>query len=88
MKHKSVGSVFARVTIICSIGLLLYGVVVVNYTIPEVAKDYSGFHVYVNESPKEYVLKSGEYKIKFEVTPFEGFIKGIRVISDSVKNIF
>ena len=55
---------------------------------PEVAKDYSGFHVYVNESPKEYVLKSGEYKIKFEVTPFEGFIKGIRVISDSVKNIF
>lgn len=85
MNRVKIGRVIFEITVTASILILLMGIFTVNYTLPEVVRDYSGFQVTVKENPKEYLLKAGRYNIKFSEAPFDNFIRGGKMLIEKFK---
>lgn len=76
-----------KIFIIGAIVFMIYGVLKVNMTLPQVVRQNSGFYVTSNEETSKVSIDVGEFNIILNGEPFKNFIKGIKVIGDNVKGL-
>lgn len=87
MNYRELGKKLLGVLTICCIIFLVYGILKVNYNLPEVVRNYSGFEVTIDENPSKLNVKAGDYTIGFSAKHFQNFYHGTKVIINSIKNL-
>jgi len=66
---------------------VIYGILKVNFTLPQVVKPSSCFSVIQNENPLEITIDIGKFNVILNGEPFMNFVKGIKVIGNSIKDM-
>ncbi|HAK43790.1 MAG TPA: hypothetical protein DCM59_15160 [Clostridium sp.] len=87
MNTKILRTRICKILIIGSIVFMIYGILKVNMTLPQVVRQNSSFYVTSNEGLSKINIDVGEFNIILNGEPFKGFIKGIKVIGDNIKDL-
>ncbi|MFR1707928.1 MAG: hypothetical protein ACLSV2_03420 [Clostridium sp.] len=87
MDTKILKNKACKVFIISAIIFMIYGVLKVNMTLPQVVRQNSGFYVTKNDQTSKVSIDVGEFNIILNGEPFKNFIKGIKVIGDNIKDL-
>lgn len=84
---KKISKRICGICIISSMIFMIYGILKVNFTLPQVAKPSSCFSVIQNENPLEITIDIGKYNVILNGEPFINFVKGIKTIGNSIKDM-
>lgn len=87
MNSKTIRTGICKFLIIISIGFMIYGILVVNMNLPQVVRQSSSFYVSSNERNSKVNIKVGGFNIIINGQPFKNFVKGTKVIGDTIKEL-
>jgi cell division protein YceG involved in septum cleavage len=74
-----------EILIVLSLVFIIYGIILVNINLADLAKGNSAFSVSVNNKPSELVIDLGEKQVIFSTKVFKDFTDGTVVIFKVVK---
>ncbi|MEG0672155.1 hypothetical protein, partial [Clostridium sp.] len=84
---RTIGKSVTKIVVVFSLIFLIYGVLRVNITLPEVVRQNSSFHVTYTKEPLDLTMKVAGFNISFKGESFINFIKGISVIGDAIEEL-
>ncbi|WP_346895427.1 hypothetical protein [Clostridium sp. UBA7503] len=87
MNSKTLRTGICKFLIIISVGFMIYGILVVNMNLPQVVRQNSRFYVSSNERNSKINIKIGEFNIVLNGKPFKNFVKGTKVVGDTIKEL-
>ncbi|WP_346871294.1 hypothetical protein [Clostridium sp. UBA5119] len=87
MNSKTLRTGICKFLIIISVGFMIYGILVVNMNLPQVVRQNSRFYVSSNERDSKVNIKIGEFNIVLNGKPFKNFVKGTKVVGDTIKEL-
>ncbi|WP_346934879.1 hypothetical protein [Clostridium sp.] len=87
MNSKILRTGICKFLIIISVGFMIYGILMVNMNLPQVVRQSSSFYVSCNENSSKVNINIGNFNIILNGEPFKNFVKGTKVIGDTIKEL-
>jgi hypothetical protein len=87
MSTKALRTGICKVLIISSMVFMIYGILKVNMTLPQVVRQSSGFYVTSNDQLSNVNIKIRDFNIILSGEPFKNFFKGAKAIGSTIKDL-